>query len=254
MAAIVLICGLSWLYLLYLSANMANMESAMAGMDMGGMEMSGMDMAGMAMEHGWTWLDALLMFVMWAVMMVAMMLPSASPMILLYQRIAHQRMKQPRLAVTFFASGYLLVWTAFSAIATTAQWVLREIGLVDDMMVSSSATLSGALLIAAGLYQLSPWKQTCLKHCQTPFTFVMQHWRGGKDGAFIMGLHHGGYCLGCCWLVMALLFVGGVMNLLWIAGLALLVLLEKVIRGIWLARGLGVVLVGAGIWLLLTIK
>lgn len=234
--AIVLISGLSWLYLLYLAADM---ESGMA-----------MDMGGMAMQRPWTWLDAWLMFLMWAVMMVAMMLPSASPMILLYQRIAYQKMRRPRLAVASFASGYLLVWTAFSAVATAAQWALREIGLVNDMMVSSSVLLSGSLLIAVGAYQLSPWKHTCLQHCQAPFAFVMRHWRGGQRGAFVMGLHHGAYCLGCCWLVMTLLFVGGVMNLLWIALLALFVFLEKILPGIWLARSLGVILIAAGTWLL----
>ena len=238
-AAIGLICALSWYYLLSLSN----------GMDSG---MTAMEMGGMAMQAPWTWLDAWLIFVMWAVMMAAMMLPGASPMILLYQRIAHQRMKRPHLAVSLFAGGYLLVWTAFSVLATAAQWVLRDVGLVDDMMVSSSTRLSGALLIAAGIYQLSPWKRTCLKHCQAPFAFIMQHWRGGRSGAFAMGLHHGAYCLGCCWLVMALLFVGGVMNLLWIALLAIFVLLEKVLPGIWLANSLGGILMATGTWLLWT--
>jgi len=235
-AAIILVSGLSWLYLLSLAEGMT-----------GGMgEMADMAMGGMAIQRHWTWLDAWLMFLMWAVMMVAMMLPSAGPMILLYQRIAFQKMRQPRRAVALFAAGYLLVWTAFSAVATTAQWALRELGLVSDMMVSSSAMLSGTLLLAAGVYQLSPLKRACLHHCQAPFAFVMQHWRGGPAGALAMGLHHGAFCLGCCWLVMALLFVGGVMNLLWIALLALFVLLEKVLPGSWLSRGAGVALTLAG--------
>ncbi|MEJ2531330.1 MAG: DUF2182 domain-containing protein [Halioglobus sp.] len=235
--AIILVTALSWLYLLYLDANMQ-----------GGMAT---EMGGMVMPRPWTWLDAWLMFLMWAVMMVAMMLPGASPMILLYQRIAYQKMRRPQLSVALFVTGYLLVWTAFSAAATGAQWALREIGLVNDMMVSSSALLSGTLLVTAGAYQLSPWKQTCLKHCQAPFAFIMQHWRSGQKGALVMGLHHGAYCLGCCWLVMALLFVGGVMNLLWIALLALIVLMEKILPGIWPARVLGVTLIVAGTWLLL---
>lgn len=234
-AGIILTSGLAWLYLLYLARDM---DSGMA-----------MEMGGMPMHHAWTWLDAWLMFLMWAVMMVAMMLPGASPMILLYQRIAHQKMRRPRRSVALFASGYLLVWTAFSAIATLAQWALRQTGLVSDMMVSSSAALSATLLLAAGAYQLSPWKENCLHHCQTPFAFVTQHWRSGPGGALVMGLHHGAYCLGCCWLMMALLFVGGVMNLLWIALLALIVLVEKLLPGIWLARGLGIVLIAAGTWL-----
>jgi predicted metal-binding membrane protein len=239
-AAIVLASGLSWLYLLQLGA----------GMDSG----RAMDMASMAMQRPWTLLEAWLMFLMWAVMMVAMMLPSASPMILLYQRIAHQKMSRSRLSVTLFASGYLLVWTGFSAVATAAQWALREIGLVNDMMVSSSGLLSGTLLVAAGLYQLSPWKQTCLYQCQTPFYFIMQHWRGGPAGALQMGLHHGGFCLGCCWLVMALLFVGGVMNLLWIALLALFVLVEKALTGVWPTRASAVVLLVGGTWMLWSAK
>jgi len=232
-AAIILVTALSWLYLLFLDANMNS------GM--------GTEMGSMTMRRPWSWLDVWLMFLMWAVMMVAMMLPSASPMILLYQRIAYQKMRRPQLSVALFVSGYLLVWTAFSALATVAQWALREIGLVNDMMVSSNAVLSGTLLLVAGAYQLSPFKQACLRHCQAPFTFIMQHWRSGRQGAFLMGLHHGTYCLGCCWLVMALLFVGGVMNLLWIAFLALVVLLEKILPGIWLARAIGVILIVAGI-------
>ncbi len=253
-AAIVLACGLSWLYLVQLAVEMESgmaMEMApmeMAPMEMAPMEMAPMEMAAMATLQPWTPMDAWLMFLMWAVMMVAMMLPSASPMILLYQRIAHQKMSRPRLAVSLFTSGYLLIWTGFSAAATALQWALRETGLVSDMMVSSSGLLSGTLLIAAGLYQLSDWKETCLEQCQAPFTFIMQHWRGGLAGALKMGLQHGAFCLGCCWLLMTLLFVGGVMNLLWIALLALFVLVEKLLPGIWLARVTALVLVVAGGW------
>ena len=229
--AIILVTGLSWLYLAVLAAEMDG----------------GMEMASMPMQHSWTWLDAVMMFIMWAVMMVAMMLPSATPMILLYQRVAQQKMARPRLAVVLFAAGYLLVWTLFSVAATGAQWALRELGLVNAMMVSSSDLLSGALLLAGGLYQLTPWKRVCLEHCQAPLAFVMQHWRSGPGGALAMGLHHGAHCLGCCWLIMALLFVGGVMNLLWIAALAIIVLLEKVLAGKWPSHVLGAVLIVAGL-------
>lgn len=232
LTAIAFITGISWLYLVRLAADM---DSHMP-----------MGMASAAMQRSWTLMDSWLMFLMWAVMMVAMMLPSAVAMLLFYDRLARQKMSHPRLAVTLFASGYLLVWTGFSAGATTIQWALRETGLINDMMVSSSGLLSGALLMAAGLYQLSDFKQNCLHHCQAPFPFVMQHWRAGLSGALVMGLYHGAFCLGCCWLLMALLFVGGVMNLGWIALLALFVLAEKLLPNIWFVRSSAVLLLVSG--------
>ncbi len=206
--------ALSWAYLLDMAADM----DAIAGM-----------MAGMMQPKPWSALDALLMFVMWAVMMVGMMLPSATPTILLYAAVSRrQRAKGRRLApVWTFVAGYVAVWTGYSGGATALQWGLERAALLSPMMTSTSAVFGGLILIAAGLYQLSPAKHRCLEHCRSPVEFLSRRWRNGASGAFTMGLEHGAFCLGCCWVLMALLFVGGVMNLLWVAAIAVLVLAEK---------------------------
>ena len=205
---------LSWAYLIDMAADM----DAMAGM-----------MAGMLQPKPWTALDALMMFVMWAVMMVGMMLPSATPTILLFAALGRRhKASGRRLApVWTFVAGYIAVWTAYSLGATALQWGLERASLLSPMMASTSAALGGLILIAAGLYQLSPAKRRCLEHCRSPVEFLSRRWRNGAAGAFTMGLEHGGFCLGCCWVLMALLFVGGVMNLLWVAAIAVFVLAEK---------------------------
>jgi predicted metal-binding membrane protein len=170
---------------------------------------------------------------MWWVMMVAMMLPSAAPLVLLYGRVLrHARADAPPGAVyapsAFLAAGYLAVWLAFSIVAAALQYVLAPAGLISaTTWWSGSAALSAVVLAAAGLYQLSPLKRTCLTHCRGPVEFLTRHWRPGRLGAFAMGVRHGAWCVGCCWMLMTLLFVGGIMNLAWIALLALLVLVEK---------------------------
>jgi len=189
---------------------------------------------------------------MWAVMMVAMMLPSAAPMILLFAAITRRnRAKGHVMAPTgVFAGGYLVAWAGFSLAATGLQWGFDSLALLSPMMVSTSAVLSGAILIAAGLYQWTPLKHACLAHCRSPLYFLGHHWRKGTGGAFVMGIHHGFYCVGCCWVMMALLFVGGVMNLLLIAAIALVILIEKVApRGDVVGRVGGVVLVLLGLYL-----
>jgi predicted metal-binding membrane protein len=174
-----------------------------------------------------------LAIVMWWVMMVAMMLPSAAPLVLLYGRVLRQTRSDTRPGAAYaptavLAAGYLVVWLAFSIAAATLQSLLEPVGLLSaTMWWSSSATLSTVVLAAAGLYQLSPLKHACLVQCRGPVGFLMQHWRPGRLGAFVMGVRHGASCVGCCWMLMALLFVGGVMNLAWIALLAILVLVEK---------------------------
>jgi predicted metal-binding membrane protein len=170
-----------------------------------------------------------LMLVMWWVMMVAMMLPSAAPMVLLFATVnRNARAKgQAYVPTGIFVAGYLAAWGGFSFVATALQWGLEGMALVTPMMKVSSAYFGGALLIGAGIYQLTPLKQACLRHCRSPLDFLMHHWRRGPLGAFRMGLGHGLFCLGCCWVLMALLFYGGVMNLWWIAGLALYVMIEK---------------------------
>ena len=220
--------------------------------------MSGMGgMSGMAMDvmtrATWTPAYAALMFSMWWIMMVAMMLPSATPMLLLFARINRKEKAggRPYVPTAMFAAGYLTAWGAFSAIATTLQWGLERLDLLSSMMQSTSTWLGAGILIAAGLWQLTPLKSVCLRHCRSPLGFLAGSWRSGRAGAFRMGVEHGTYCLGCCWFLMGLLFVGGIMNVYWIAGLALFVLIEKTLPfGEWTARIAGVGLVIWGIVLL----
>lgn len=194
-----------------------------------------------------------LMVAMWWIMMIAMMTPSAAPTILLYSRVHRHALGrdllQDELAPTgAFAVGYLLVWLGFAVAATTLQWGLQRAGLISAaMMGSQSRWLSAAVLFAAGLYQLSHFKNVCLAHCRAPAAFLSRHWRPRALGAIRLGAVHGAYCVGCCWMLMALLFVGGVMNGTWIASLAILVLIEKVLASQWINRGTGIVLIAWGV-------
>ena len=152
----------------------------------------------------------------------------------------------------FFLLGYLAVWTGFSALAAVAQWILHALALLSPMMVSTSPLLGGVLLLVAGVFQWTPLKSACLTHCRSPLSFLMTDWGEGKWGAFFMGLKHGAYCTGCCWFLMALLFVAGVMNVWWIAIIALFVLLEKVVpQGLFVGKVAGVLLVAWGVWMAL---
>jgi predicted metal-binding membrane protein len=193
------------------------------------------------------------LFLMWSEMMIAMMLPSAAPMILAFAAVNRQRREQERpfASAGIFLLGYLIVWTGFSALAAIAQWFLHGEALLSSMMVSNSPVLGGVLLIIAGIFQWTPLKNLCLSHCRSPLGFLLTDWREGKWGALMMGLKHGAYCTGCCWLLMALLFVAGVMNIWWIAIIAVLVLLEKVVpRGVWVGRIAGVLLGVWGVWMI----
>jgi predicted metal-binding membrane protein len=189
------------------------------------------DMPMSADPSGWTAGQFFAIFAMWAVMMMAMMVPSALPMILFYSSaVKKARADGGNLApVTVFLGGYLVVWTLFSLFAAALQWGLHQAALISPMMVSASIWLTSGLLVMAGLYQMSPLKDGCLRYCSNPVQFITRHWRTGTSGALKMGLRHGGYCVGCCWALMILLFVGGVMNLLWVAVLAIFVLLEKIL-------------------------
>ena len=193
-----------------------------------------------------------MIFLMWIIMMAAMMLPSAAPAILLVAALTGQRDKrQPATSSTLFTLGYVAVWGAFSLIATGLQWGLDRAGLLTDTMASGSAVLAASLLIAAGVYQWTPWKQACLKHCRSPVEFLTRYWRQGPLGPVRAGAQHGAFCLGCCWMLMALLFVGGLMNMLWIAGLALLVLVEKLFpQGRRVSQITGAALIGWGVFVL----
>jgi predicted metal-binding membrane protein len=192
-----------------------------------------------------------LLFIMWWTMMLAMMLPSAAPAILTYAALS-RRFAQKGAATAppgIFAAGYAAIWTGFSAAAVALQMSVERFVPLTGMMAVTSTALGAALLIAAGLYQLSPLKQACLRKCQTPLMFFAHNWRKGYAGALRMGLSHGFYCLGCCWVLMGLLFYGGVMELRWIVGLALYVAAEKLIpAGARLSRFTGILLIGWGLW------
>ena len=238
----------AWWYLFHTRAAMSSMN--MPGMDMPGMDMSGMAMAG---SQEWGATGVFLLFVMWTVMMVAMMVPSAAPMVLAFLSVNQRRQAAGRafVPVAIFLAGYLAIWTAYSAVATVAQWGLHKAALLSPAMVATSPILNGGLLVAAGIFQWTPLKRGCLNGCRSPLSFLMSEWRDGKAGAFIMGLRHGSYCVGCCWVLMALLFVAGVMNLLWVAVIALFVMAEKILpRGELLGRVTGVALMAAGVGLM----
>lgn len=210
---------------------------------------------GMAMTPApWSPSHAALIFLMWWVMMAAMMLPSAAPLVLLAAALHRRKGRdgRPALAAAVLTAGYLAVWGMFSLAATLAQWGLEDTGLLAPETVATvTPTLAGGLLLAAGLYQLTPLKQACLRHCRSPVEFLTRHWRPGRAGAFRLGLAHGAYCVGCCWFLMALLFVGGVMNPLWIGAIALYVLAEKLApRGHRLSRASGLLLAGWGVAML----
>jgi len=206
-----------------------------------------MALHGMESHLPWSATQALLMLLMWFVMMVAMMIPSAAPMIMIFARVGGARGGSS----AAFVSGYLALWLAFSVLAVAVQATLQSAALLSPAMASASAYLSGSALIAAGIYQFTPWKNACLAKCRTPLAFLMTEWRSGASGAFVMGLRHGLYCVGCCWLVMLLLFLGGVMNLAWIAVLTFVVLAEKVLpHGERIARILGGIAIACGAALL----
>jgi predicted metal-binding membrane protein len=219
LGGIVIVLGISWAYLAYMAWGMENMDVAAEWWLMPRMS-------------NWAGADLALVFAMWAIMMAAMMLPSAMPLLLLLARSNSQRYSRVRALLATSASGlgYVTAWGAFSALATLAQWGLLEARLVSPMMASSSPYLSALLLAAAGAYQLTALKYACLSRCRSPLSAVMTQKRDGITGAFLLGLGQGAYCTGCCGLLMALLFVLGVMNLLWISVLTVLVLLEKLLH------------------------
>jgi len=232
----------AWLYLVRLSRGMAIAPEGMAGMP------------GMSpVLVPWTLADYGATVAMWAIMMVAMMLPSAAPLVLLFAAVNRKRREEGGLAVStgVFVLGYLGAWGAFSVGAALAQWGLHTAALLSPFMATTSPIVAGALLIAAGVYQLTPLKAACLAKCRSPLGFLLTEWREGAAGALRMGLRHGAYCLGCCWLLMGLLFVTGVMNLVWVAVIALFVLLEKVAPGgVVVGRAGSVALILGGIVLL----
>ena len=231
---------LAWAYLVHLASDMGTMAA------MG-------EALVRTRSTAWTGVDFILTLLMWSVMMVGMMLPGAAPMILLFASINRKRRDTGGSYVStgLFAAGYVTAWSGFSLAATLSQWALHSVGLLSPMMAGTTAVFGSAVLVAAGIYQWTPLKSACLRHCQTPLGFVMNHWREGNRGAYRMGFRHGVYCVGCCWVLMALLFVGGVMNLFWVAGLAAFVFLEKLAPpGPWPPRLAGATLIAWGSWIL----
>ncbi len=244
LASLAAITVLAWLYIVDMASDMAEMADMVGMPDMEGM-------AGMALVTpyaSWALADVSLAAAMWIAMMAGMMLPSAAPMILLFVAAERRRGGAALLHSAGFAAGYLLIWTGFSLAALGEQWLLLRTGLFAPEMMVTNGFIGGAIFVAAALYEWSPLKNRCLAVCQSPLGFIAGHWRPGAAGALRMGLAHGAYCLGCCWVLMLLLFVGGVMNMLWVAALAGLVLLQKVLPGGQrVSQATGLAMLAAGI-------
>jgi predicted metal-binding membrane protein len=233
-AGLLALTGLAWVYI----ARMAATMPAHHGM-------------AMPQTSPWSVADTGGLVVMWIVMMIAMMIPSVAPVILLFASVSRRRRVEGVLAtpVSVFTLGYLVAWTGYAVLAALAQSLLHSAALVSPAMASASPLLGGGLLMLAGVYQWVPVKGACLSHCRSPLGFFSTEWREGVSGALLMGLRHGSYCVGCCWALMALLFVAGVMNLLWVVVIAGFVLAEKVMpNGRLLGRITGVLLAGWGLW------
>jgi predicted metal-binding membrane protein len=240
-AALLSVALLAWAYLLYDAHAMTTGESCCSLTEIGGRGLSPI-----------TAIPPL--FLMWSIMMIAMMLPTALPMVLTFAALSRNRRRAGRryVPVAIFVAGYLIVWCGFSAIAAIGQWFLHRSALLSSSMTSTSALLAGLLLLAAGLFQFTPLKHACLKHCRSTFEFIMTRWREGSGGALRMGMEHGAFCTGCCWALMCLLFVVGVMNLFWVGGLTILICVEKMLPArarITFATGMVLIACGAGVLL-----
>ena len=234
------VTALAWVWLVMQAQYMTDMAGDMTDMVM-------------PLTDAWTVSYVALTFAMWWVMMLGMMLPSAAPMILTFETLNRNKRARGQTFVptTIFLLGYLIAWGGFSAVATLAQWALDQFVLLTPMLAIGSALFGGALLIVAGIYQFTPLKQACLRGCRSPFAFLLNHWHDGWIGALRMGLAHGAYCIGCCAVLMALLFLAGAMNLLWVAALATFVFAEKLLPGgVWIGRAGGVAMLGFGVVLL----
>jgi len=209
----------------------------------------GMDINLACLGH-WGPGDLAHMFIMWSIMMVAMMIPSATPMIIIFATVNRQRSNKqgPFIPTWVFVLGYLTAWTVYSGLATMVQWGLHTAALLTHTLVITSPLLGALFLVAAGVFQWTPLRDACMTQCRSPFGFIMTEWREGHRGALIMGLKHGIYCVGCCWLLMILSFVLGVMNILWMAALTAFMVLEKVTDNKWVSRTAGMILVVWGLW------
>jgi predicted metal-binding membrane protein len=255
--ALAVIAALSWIYLLTLLWRMNHSSAMPVGTALDGMDLRATAMAAMTLLATPQLADLPVLFLMWSVMLVGMMTPSAAPMILLYARIGRQAQAsgRPMAATSWFAAGYLLVWIGFALLASLAQVCLQHQALLSPAMDSASRLFAGFVLLAAGLFQWGPLKDACLGECRMPQQFIQNYggFRPVARQSLALGWQHGAYCIGCCWALMALLFVGGVMNMLWVAGLSILVLLEKLTPvGQNLTRLIGAALLAGGGWILLT--
>lgn len=240
-AGLLFISVLSWLYIVYLYRQMLVMDMSAA-------------FFAMPMTQHWAATDFVLLFLMWLVMMIAMMTPSVSPLILLFAVINRQKKQQqnPFVHTGYLLAGYFLVWGGFSLVATLLQWLLQQVSLLNPEMKITGAIPGSIILIAAGIFQFTPLKRTCLRNCRTPIDFIHHNWKEGKRGALQMGMENGMYCLGCCWVLMVLLFFSGIMNLLWIALIAVFVLIEKTFpQPKWISSVAGVVLIVYGLIVLM---
>jgi predicted metal-binding membrane protein len=240
LTALFLICVLSWLYIIYLYEQMypMNMNALLFAMPM---------------TPHWSSTDFVLLFLMWFVMMIAMMTPSVTPLVLIFTSINRKRRQQqnPCVPSGYLLGGYFLAWAAFSLFATLLQWLLQQVSLLNPEMVTTNKLVGGIILITAGIFQFTPLKNTCLRSCRSPIGFIHQHWKDGRDGALRMGIQNGIYCLGCCWILMLLLFVSGIMNILWIAIISLFVVIEKISSAKAISLMAGIALMAYGIIVLL---
>jgi predicted metal-binding membrane protein len=252
LAALFILTVLAWGYVIWLAGHMTMSPAAQTMSPMHGMDM------GVALAPAikpWTVTDFLFTAVMWMVMMVGMMLPSAAPMILLYARVGRQAAMQdkPFAATSWFSGGYFLAWMAFSLVATLMQSGLSSAALLTPMLKTANGLLGGGILIVAGAYQWSTWKESCLAHCRSPLAFIQEHggFKAQAMASLTLGFRHGLYCVGCCWALMLLLFAGGIMNITWIAGLAILVLIEKLMKnGRLFTRAAGLASIAGGLFLI----
>lgn len=252
LAGLVALTAAAWAPPLYHALSMPAHTMDMPGMDMAGMDMAGMDMSGMDMPGmaaaGWSLGSAALFVAMWTVMMAAMMLPAAAPMILVFAAAQARKTRDVAIPTWIFVAGYLLVWAAAGVLVhAIIEAGEAATGLASLAQAEWGHWVLAATLIAAGLYQLTPLKRVCLSHCRSPFAFVAQHWRSGRGGALRMGLHHGLYCLGCCWALFAILVAAGTMSLAWMLLLTLIVFVEKALPvGRHFPVALGAALLAAG--------
>jgi predicted metal-binding membrane protein len=209
----------------------------------------------MPMSPQWSATDFVLLFLMWFVMMIAMMTPSVAPLILIFAMVNRQKKLQqnPFTSSGYLLAGYFLMWALFSFVATALQWFLQQVSLLNPEMITTNKILGAVILMAAGIFQFTPVKHKCLSYCRTPIDFIHLNWKEGKRGALIMGMKNGMYCLGCCWILMILLFVSGIMNLLWITIIALFVLIEKILPAAakWISFAAGTLLIVYGIFVLI---